>query len=419
MKGRQGKPGGPGATPWLALLVGLCGIGLAAASTFAMSAWLTSSLRHASGQISTGGLVGLALVASLISTGTSGLGLWWMMRRQTQGSPWSRLRLMPREQAVEDMRHMSPYLGQLKTCLDQAMNASEEGAILVIEKMNTIHQVSNEQFERIRATEAQGQQLTQIMNDKAMVDTQLGSILQMFVENQEAEVEANLARLRRLQEVKDLGSMVEVIATVARQTNLMSINAAIEAARAGESGRSFAVLATEIRELSNRTSAVAVDIAQRIEAATHGIDHELARVTEASNRQTTTGNMRKVIADIAEMQQRFSDSMAHLRLPEVIEEIRTGHQAIAERLSDALGDLQSQDVAKQRISLVHHSLGDLDGHLQTMADQLLDQPWQPDALTPVQERLKTLIEEAKATTPSPHSSGDSYQTAGTTKVELF
>jgi len=414
----QGKPGSHGPTGWSALLVCLVSVGLTALAAGALSDWLAGSLRDATGQFSSAGLVSLVLGASVLTTCTAGLGLWWLMRRQTS-SPWSRLRLMPREQAVEDMRHMSPYLAQLKTCLDQAMHASEEGAILVIEKMNTIHQVSIEQFERIRTTEAQGQTLTQIMNDKAMVDTQLGAILQMFVQNQEAEVEANLARLRRLQEVKDLGSMVEVIATVARQTNLMSINAAIEAARAGDAGRSFAVLATEIRELSNRTSAVAVDIGQRIEAATHGIDHELSRVTEASNRQTSTGNMRKVIADIAEMQLRFSDSMAHLRLPEVIEEIRMGHQAIAERLSDALGDLQSQDVAKQRMALVHHSLGDLDGHLQAMADQLLDQPWQPDASMSVQERLQALIEEARATTPSPHSADNSYQSAGSNKVELF
>jgi len=413
-----GKLGRQVRSVWPAWTVCAASVGLTALCASANSTWLASSLRDATGQISTMALVGLVLGASVCSTLTAGLGLWWLMHRH-HASPWGRPRLMPREQAAEDMRHMSPYLGQLKTCLDQAMHASEEGAILVIEKMNTIHQVSIEQFERIRTTEAQGQALTQIMNDKAMVDTQLGSILQMFVENQEAEVEANLARLRRLQEVKDLGSMVEVIATVARQTNLMSINAAIEAARAGDSGRSFAVLATEIRELSNRTSAVAVDIGQRIEAATQGIDHELSRVTEASNRQTTAGNMRKVITDIAEMQQRFSDSMSHLRLPEVIEEIRTGHQAIAERLSDALGDLQSQDVAKQRIALVHHSLGDLDGHLQTMADQLLDQPWQPDAIMSVEDRLHALIEEAKATTPTPHSVGNSYQSAGTTKVELF
>jgi methyl-accepting chemotaxis protein len=364
-----------------------------------------------------GTLPWLPWISSLLSVTGCGLGLW-----ATQGlaprSNWRRVRLMPRSQAVEDMRHMSPYLGQLKTCLDQAMHAAEQGAIQVIEKMNTIHQVSNEQFERIRATESQGQALTQIMNDKAMVDTQLGAILQMFVETQEAEVDANLARLRRLQEVKDLGSMVEVIATVARQTNFMSINAAIEAARAGEAGRSFAVLASEIRELSNRTAAVAVDIGQRIEAATQGIDQELSRVTQASNRQTTTGNMRKVIADIAEMQQRFADSMTQLRLPQVIEEISNGHQAIAERLSDALGDLQSQDVAKQRISLVQTSLGDLNHHLQTMADQMLEQPWQPDALTSVQDQLKALVTEAAATHPST-ANPQSYQGAGAHKVELF
>jgi methyl-accepting chemotaxis protein len=99
-----------------------------------------------------------------------------------------------------------------------------------------------------------------------------------------------------------IGDVIELINTIAGQTNLLAMNATIEAARAGEAGRGFAVVAAEVKALAEQTAIATGEIGQQILSIQAATEDSVGAIRDISGTIERLSDISSAIAAAVEEQ---------------------------------------------------------------------------------------------------------------------
>lgn len=209
-------------------------------------------------------------------------------------------------------RNIASFLQMIET---QATNLTEASSAIeeMVANINAVAQTAVRNYETITTLGSDSDAGKELLNG-------VESLIQQIDQASEGMLEANT-----------------IIATIASQTNLLSMNAAIEAAHAGDAGKGFAVVAEEIRKLAENANEQSKTISQVLQNIKGLIEQAVSSTAEAQNRfDKVFENIRKVgdqeieIKNAMEEQQQGSQQvlLAMKELNQITAEIRSGSEEI-------------------------------------------------------------------------------------------
>jgi methyl-accepting chemotaxis protein len=153
---------------------------------------------------------------------------------------------------------------------------------------------------------------------------------------------------------QQIGQIIGVIDEIAFQTNLLALNAGVEAARANEAGRGFAVIASEVRALAQRSAEAAKSIKDLITTSTAEVGEGVKLVAETGQALerivTKVAEINQVVTDIASGAQEQATGLQQVNAAvNQMDQVTQQNAAMAEEATAACQSLAKESEQLKRL----------------------------------------------------------------------
>jgi methyl-accepting chemotaxis protein len=270
--------------------------------------------------------------------------------------------------------------------LNVVIDDSESAAIALVRRVAALDKNAVTQVQELVRSEA----ARTALEDKIVGGGGAICEIEKFVQDLPATIRADIQGIHgaALHEIEGLHAFVGLIKRLSTQTSMLALNAEIAAFAAGDHGRVFVVVASEVRALSHRSAETAALIDAGLVKARQTMQHSL----ESSTMTQHISGAAKLVQSIHVLQQTHEQIRAVNA--STLARVTQDSADLAREIGEMLGQVQTQDVVRQRLERV---AGALVGRTETFA-QLVRAITDPAAdLSPAIAQLSNMVEGYVAT----------------------